>query len=528
MKRIFLFIIQSLVLFCSSIHAKNFDYNGIDIIMDRPQGELKYYSVDLEWFLTFRSIIYDGRIVPFVFTEDGKVYTRGLFYEDYNVWMEGRQEDGDMIFECGSPINFDYFRALSSPDNERAIKTLSVYSFDYDGYEYNYERDNSISSIRFRKDANGDYMLDLEDNKLVGHGRVLSMKPVSVSYVTPPTGFPEELYQINFIPYRQTIYSSSPEEDMAALRIKAIRTDSKIYLQGLSQMPGGDPEMWIEGEIQGDKVIFRNGLDLGVGRNLETMYLTPMTFRSYYGSNSHLNVYYTATGTDLIFDYDKKTGRLSNPSSCFGFTQFADESWDESLSVETMYWGDSQTHDFFMDAEIFPIPEKIEFKPLPPKVKRNSPYNEISYTYQISYIDANGYMMDPDNMYFEIFIGDEPHQFTCVNINNWEFYESEVKPFADNYIGAITGALTRAPDLSNWVEWTISDEANVLYDLSGILYYDDGSQSSNSKVETILGDFNNIQERDTPIYDLMGRKVDPKNLHKGVYIRDGKKFYVKD
>ena len=520
------------------LYAFNSVYNGTDVIFDQPEGELRYYDVHVEGLenpysstnKSYKTFEYDI-VVPFVFSDDGKVYCKNIFgkgtqYAPKPVWMQGTYKDGVVNFNISSLYSFYVISVFAESGNPLNYMIPVKYSIESNKLIFN--EDPSVSAIDFIQKEDGGLKSVFDDESAIqisSYSIVTSceLTPSSSNFVTPPEGYAVEDYQINFKSFAMACLNNS---QTASLRLKAVRTEDEIYLKGLSVIPNGNPDAWIKGEIAGNRVIFRKALEFGVGNNSSPMYLTPMRRGHDYDDDYfrvggfHSTITYIPTGEDLIFDYDPESGRLSNPNDAFGFTSSPDATWSQTFGTEDFNIAYVAIHDFFEDAEIFKIPEDIVFEPKGVSIiERNSSY----IRYSMSYLDKNGYMMDPYKLYIKIVNKNETLNQRYINFENWMYEEGPLKPCGAYYFGNLECVEGIGFDINVWQDY---------------YYYFDGSLPAsnisvslvyrNDSPETGIEDVSNLETEETQplVYDLFGRRVNPDSLKPGIYIINGKKTAI--
>ena len=515
-----LLVLCLMMAFCNTGFTKNFQYEGMDIIVDRPEGELKYFDATIEYFYYGE----EKRVVPMVFTQDGKVFIYNLTgYTDPScvpVWTEGRIENEDLIFEKGEICRFNYMTAFQ-PTIGYAVNTIDWGKANYE--ENKQEQTNKTDPMVFHKNESGSYtFFEQGEYGLIWESRNLvikcELKESDSFYITPPEGYEEEDYQVNFMQYGALFYPIPNNQKQSSLRLKVVRTPDEIYIKGLSRLYSGNPEAWIKGEIKGDKVVFKNGQCFGVGRNSRPMYLTPMTFNLEYddmywsntrGSGSFYILSLESTGEDITFSYDPASGKLDSPTSDLAFTSHINESWSKVASTENLYGYYDVYYDYLYKPEFIKIPENYEFEPISP-IKNN----------YVSYLDKNGYMMEPSNMYLQYMKNGEPVQREYVDLNTWTYIWGEFQPYENFYVKMLTCVDGLGFNLGN-NQLYISSEANLVYT-------ENKESTGIKKVEIFPKDESDSENmKKFPVYDLMGRKVAPDRMSSGIYIINGKKVMIK-
>lgn len=518
-------------LFPFSIGAKNYEYNGYDIIFDRPEGELKYYDAATESYYKSKwnsdiSPYTENHLIPFVFSDNGKVYVRNLFgdcagYIDMcPTWMEGELIDGNIVFNLDIPYAFSFkaFGWMEEPltllrygklnrvdktiEEIQNVRTITLVKTD-SGYAFNFPEDEG-------------YIANTSTVARIFTKFECSLS--SVDYVNPPSDYVMEDYQINFKPVSYFAYKKD-----ASLLLKVVRTSNEIFVQGLCALGSSDPESWVKGEIQGDKVVFKNGVSFGMSFRGQNMYLTPMSV-SYDPSDTKsspstrvdgiLNiVYLNATGEDLVFDYDPETGKLSNPSSALGLTSEPNASYQ-------LQWGTENAEEtllplnFFYEMELIKIPEDIVYEPVKPS----------SNVCVLNYIDKNGYMMDPEKLYIQLTENSEPYNFSFFDYNSFQY---ETKP----YLPCWNTYFSNRYDFEGIGCFIYNNQ--YLFSTSGnqksfLIYSESGEfpDTPSSGIQELDGD--QFDYSKTKIFDLYGRRYETTNkLSPGIYIINGKKTVIK-
>lgn len=555
-------------IFPQSISAFNMQYEGEEILLDQPSGKLQFYTVHTEGLI--RSTDYSTR--PYTYswkpyskdyevqgaiTDDGNIYIKNLFGSNDSgnpTWVLGKIDDKDLVFGNDAIYNFSIilayfnyiFDATEEDFNNPVTKYLPGIIEEENGVlsVKTYEAD---FSIRFIGQPDGSYMLNIPDKHGIEasvSGRFVTkceFRPSSNEYVIPPSNVQEEDYQINFIPFGMKCVYYPEEQRWASLRLKVIRTDNEFYIKGLSCISSGNRDAWVKGEIVGDKVVFKNGQKFGIDAYGAPMYFTPMKIGETEHSGPILTrvdgikttMYFNATEQDLIFDYDKKTGRLSNPNSDFGFTYKPNISWEQSWGTEDNSLAYMPTRDYFNQPEIIKIPKGLKHVPMEPKLENRYNDNEKIY-YRISYIDKNGYMMEPERIFVVHLDNNTPSLLHYMSMKNWDQESGFYYPFYNQYITNLYELEGIGFNISNWqIFGSYTKDSNVKSHKELVFYFGDNyiscSDSSfeggfESDIETLVEDLSSLNQKEEIIYDIHGRKMNSKHdLSPGIYIINGKK-----
>ncbi|MCH5224087.1 MAG: hypothetical protein J1E82_08590 [Muribaculaceae bacterium] len=525
--------------------AKNYAYQGHEVIFDHPEGELKYFDVDLEYMRVYQSsqnivTSQEKFSVPFIFCEDGKVFVRNLFsfcngYEGRcPLWIEGKLEDNNILLPLDSMYSFCFLYAFDQEYGydffEDSPVAWLVYS-KINQEDFSINKIDDIGNVILKGTENG-YKIEFPENECIyidSNNICITRFECNLSetdFVIPPSGYKVEDYQINFKPYSNFLYT----DHEVSLRLKAVKTENEIYLQGMSYAPTGNPEMWIKGEIRGDKVIFKNGTPIGVGLNRDTKYLTPVISgktSTRVDLISH-TILFKATKNDLIMDYDSETGRLSNPNFELAFTSEPNQTWEFCYGTELDYT-DFIPKDYFIDMEFIKIPEDIVFEPKILKTKKEKDWTGEDIKYAIvDYLDENGYMMDPDKMYIQFYLNNSPVTIGYFDLRTWKYENSDLFPWGYSYFKRkFDFEFTGLRYLNSPIMKSISSD----WDTAVLYYLEEGEVPEvppTLGINEIENDFNNsLNNQKSGIFDLYGRRYDSiDNLSPGIYIINGKKTII--
>ena len=433
------------LLFGANTYAKNYTYKGYELICDQPDGELKIYDVKVKSYYSVSDInIKEPHItelkVPFIFTPDNKVYVRNLLGNMQRsiigkilAWIEGKY-DGDCItFPSKNIYGLEMGVFFFSESDYNPVHQFETVYVDFGNNEIKPtdETDNPLSINELVLYKRGDkYVTDFPENYGVqesSNGIIyteIECIPSNFRPLEPPLGYIEEDYQINYNPTPYFNYQTNK----ASLRIKAVVTPDEMYLKGLSVLNGGNPEAWIKGEIKNDKVLFHPGGAFGISEDGKEMFFIPMDhLEKIGGAFDRPEILETLVPNNKVieFDYDKATGRLSNPSGLWSFTNSPSEEWELS-KWDWEYYGPNlaNLHELFRDIEIIKIPKDYKFEPLPTAGNR------------INYLDKNGYMMPLENIYVRFYdVEGNILNFSYPDFETWSFHEpTDLYPFENLYL----------------------------------------------------------------------------------------------
>lgn len=535
-------ILFRIILICSLFfvafngNSRSFTYQGKEVLEDQPEGDLQYFNVDYQYYYKYQGSITSSSgnfILPMVFGENGKVYIRNLTDRSEKLWIEGIMEGDDLIF---------------FPNSETLFHPISIVYYDQDPYVYlklgrcnfdenKIEEDESIEQIIFSKTPDGGYRMNMPESTgiLVKYPFYTTLKynytlsPSEFEPVSPPRGYKEEDYQIDFIPFAQTYipwyFDASQQE--AAIRIKVVRTDKEFYVKGLNFLTGS-ADLWLKGNIVGNKVVFPHGAYMGIGNDGKAIYANVVEYEflsdSHHEGHPHVIIKVTGLEEDLTFDYDPESGNLSNPSACWDLSSTPDDSWKIDTSEEDaiMLWIGAP--DFYNNPRLKKIPENHRFRPLPPEVFH--PWLSNMYLVRVSYLDAHGYMMDPYKMYVKQINSEDntPVEMKVNNINNWEEEYSYLYPYGISYLSYIQAWDGVGTNIANNQSIYTDPDNGKTYHYELIYETDDETFSS---INTGVNSIHVEAEENSPYYDLTGREINPKSMKSGIYIHNGKKIIVR-
>ena len=302
----------------------------------------------------------------------------------------------------------------------------------------------------------------------------------------------------------------SPENVQGRLIDLVIDNDA-IYMSGIA---GNSANKWIKGTIEGDKVRFKNVSPFG---------RTGLYLSTYSIEKSGDNNILMPVNEDLVFNYSADGfPYLSDANFGFMATAVPEESKNMDDTFMNLFWCNVN-----FDAQI----AKFEDIPMTPQEPYNIYYNSYIHNYlsfYISNISAEGYVMDPDQLYYRALLNGEPFTFAGEEFG----LQGEVSeiPFNAYYLSSTSidyglntfneyQRVIAVPAISGSAEW----EIELIYYGGGEKRYSMGS-STMADVDQI-----SIEPRiaDNIVYDIFGRIVNPDNLTPGLYIKNGQKFIIR-
>ena len=511
--------------------SRNENFQGNEIIMDRPDGDFKHFKAEYSYIRNNYREISRGKNtleVSMVFTPEGTVYIKGFGWSS-PMWIKAYLEGENIVIPKDAIVDFDYYPAIRQ---DSSLEPLTYMTFArYDDVSEKIEVDETLTEVVFTPTASGGYQMRMPENTgwlRKGNEMMdkIDLELTDYTPIVPPEGYEEEDYQINFIPFAQTYLSSFDGDQDASLRLKVVRTEDSFYIKGLGFFDG--PDVWFKGRIEGKRVVFpqwNEEVNSAYG-----LYMTAVKVEHSVeipGQRVHFLMTVTPLSEDIIFDYDPTTGNLTNPSSVFICDTPPFGSYGYDVTGDNAERILSWSLDFYNEAEIIRIPEDVVYRPYRPSY---SYYwnNDKIYGLKINYRDANGYMMDPYKMYIRFHSKSGPIEWEYLNMDNWEYETGDKIPFGRFYHDTVRYITGMGYNLSNNQPYPFTIPSYVeRSEISWVelIYEDGGATWSSTSVDRIIDDSASVDEN-APIYDLTGRKVDPNNLAKGIYIRNGRKFIV--
>ena len=532
-------LICSLFFVAFNGNSRSFTYQGKDVLEDQPEGDLKYFNVEYQYSVMKKNkdeaikTESESFILPMVFGENGKVYIRNLTGKYDNLWIEGIVDGDNLIFYPYSETTFSPLYIIMDNKDPFSYLTLGRYKPD----ENKIEKDETLEQLVFTKTADGGYRMNMPESTgvIIEYSYEATLKynytlsPSELEPVSPPSGYKEEDYQVDFTPLAQTYipwYFDAKQQE-AAIRIKVVRTDNEFYVKGLDFLTGSG-DLWLKGNIVGNKVVFPHGAFMGIRNGGRAVYANVVKYEntSEHPDNASPRSIINVTGLeeDLTFDYDPESGNLSNPSACWDLRSTPDDSWKIDLSNRNAFMLWIGAPDFYNNPQLKKIPEDHRFRPLPPEVVHGRAND--TYDVRVNYLDAHGYMMDPYKMYVRKINSEDntPVEMKVLNLNNWEEENSDMYPYGLFYLITTQGLYGVGTNIANNQSIYSDPDKGKTYHYELIYETDDETLSSETTGVISIP----MQDEDnSPYYDLTGREINPKSMKSGIYIHNGKKIIVR-
>ncbi|MDE6027424.1 MAG: hypothetical protein K2G23_05095 [Muribaculaceae bacterium] len=288
--------------------------------------------------------------------------------------------------------------------------------------------------------------------------------------------------------------------------LPACQKGNDFYIQGLSNQY---PENWIAGTIDGDRITFKNGQFLGIGKwSIEyfcTGIDTPEYIPGYNTWEHHLSM-----NPELEMSYDPVTREIKALDK------------NDALMVNaspTSY----VNGDVYLNAEFKRQPTHVDPTPLMPIFKRGENVWDNGFdpylTFQILPLNIYGDLLDTSNIGFEIDTDGGPYLFSAetywfddnLTIVPWGVVSPFIEMYENGYTGIYFQDETFLRDLSIRTVNKIGEK----------IYYSDPQTPDSPKVQDPVSGIkiipNESVSRSIKYFDMNGNPVvNPKN---GIFIR---------
>ena len=450
--------------------AKDKEYVNDPIITDTPDGTLyaNRYCTGKGYY-SFWGYVYhdetDGDVAAYVINGDdiyifqpmcmlwldswikGKIDAEGNVTVDLpqKVYME--EETDDYGEPTGTVYEYYLWRMLPNEDS-------GLYDPDETSQQMHYTLKDGVLT---RTDEGVLMGLCDEDGQWTGYGDYeYTLTAPDETTAAPATYDPEENYVM--------LYGEEGERTM--MKVKVAVDGNDLYLGGLSKT---DDVEWAKGTIMdGDKVVFKDRMYLGLDADSRYhLYLTPATVTQEYNADYDYTYDVVNFSDEITFSYDAANKTLVS---------------DGTMSVN---YGKnvSSSADLFVKPDISPW-ISVAAAPKDPDVIDYADYF-ADYDYggmavQIFTEDAEGNILDPDNIYYNIFIDGEKVTFTN------DLYNYVEEDMTDVPLGYVDG-------------WDFDDN-NGSSNIRVIYFYQQPQETVG--VQSMYKDGDNVYKSNVVTYDI--------------------------
>lgn len=379
--------------------------DNLEVIYDRPEGEVKYYSRSGYATAVFMGSLYftnqSGNALEMVVAPDGKtIYIKDLISSaTAGTWIKGTREGNSIHIPMGQPIlynqSFDDYLVLGIGEKGEEV---------IDGHAYTSYLRTTDDEVVFNEAEDGtltiqsDILVNSEDpSKVLGLFSFASgswqgysnwnttFKPVDTNTLRIPDGAETEDWHLK---YQELEYEVIDGDRIVHCAV----VGDKFYLQGLSE---GNPQSCIVGTVKGDRISFPSGQFLGIYNGYLTYfcgaaYEKKRVYDEYFGMDMDKTFY-------TVYD-DYEVGYDSQAKVIVGER-------DEAILVAEGYpeSGEIIHCDYFCNFNIS-LYHDFSAMPVTPTVKNFYDYMD-SYGYnginlEISTFDADNNFLNPEKLFY--------------------------------------------------------------------------------------------------------------------------------
>lgn len=473
-----------------------------------PEGEAKPYTAE-GYFYSSYGLYWDQLATQVALAPDEKtVYINSLFPSAMtDIWTPGAIEGDKVTISCETVVGqyYSYYDLTIGEfilDEEGNITGYKDLVLTKEGDRY-FIDDDDIAPEHYAAIL---AFYGGEFKGFLSYGLLLDYNPANVG---EPVTLPEGA-EVGDVIYSYNTYTGAPkvEKKLAAMDLQT----GDIYLNGLCV----GQDFWVKGTVSedGTQVTFKGGQYLGVGAYF--FYFNPFIYEGV--DEEGYGIY---TGTDLVFNVSEEgvfTQADENVYVSYSYTENASDIYNYGYNfVVTPYEG-----------VVFGIPQD----PANLQIKDYwDYYGQFYFGYDIVNVGTNGAYLDPEQMFYTLYIDGEPY---AVGPDNFSYISEEMVEIPLNYADEQNGY-----DLGPGYAW-IAENLFETIGVQAIYYYEGKPYYSNIVSVDIEGNVTVVEvENEEPIsistindarnqkviYNAMGMKVNA--AERGFNIVNGKKQIVK-
>lgn len=481
-------------------------------VLDQPEGKLEYYARDCmsysaEYYEATRSMNY-GSVVKVVTAADGEVWL-GHTVAEYptNGWVKAQREGDKLTVNLPQPIDM-YYDWYEDDYYTLYLVPLQAETVEIDGEEYSTFVPADDMTVTFTIKADGSVTADKPEIMLG-----------ACTWGYDPTSEDEEAENYVWSGFGDTDITATPEPEKTLVVpditpekwvwadpyeygfANVIVDGNDIYVAGMDRTL---PDAYIKGTIEGDQAIFPSGQFLGADLDFSVMYM------SYF------------TGAEIFYEEDPDTGWEVMMGSPLDAAIFSYDAEAKTLTLENGYVISSS------DKVFYPIygydDVMLAYQERNPETVPDTPY-DLVYDPEswgdpiinviIPPFDAEGNLLDTNNLFYELYIDGELYTFT-----------------GDLYWPDVEGEMTLVPYSLNGYCIYASGDFHTIYMYMPIessigvrsVYINENGDALYSEMETILVEGTGVDAVESEVapvsveyYDIAGRRIS--NPEKGIAIR---------
>ena len=490
------------------------------IIKDTPKGKLieNLYRSSKSWvkkgWTGVQQGRYEGIVSKIVIGEDGCIYIYNpLSGLDSKSWLKlERQADGKYRAKLPQDILTDDLGGDDDEEegsSERTISLIRMVSND-DGKSYE-PVGATMNYVDFTWENNKLVMKGMGQKKQIwgaaydnswqsnyGGDWALTIEPLDEQLITPPATATKSQY---------TVTSKSDPSP----RIVEVMTDNNdIYVKGLFKAEKL-ANTWVKLTKQGDKAVMSTNQYLGITKKTD--------FKKYDSDKSEYHTFAAAfenetkAAENLEFSIDA-TGKLT--ASKILRTSLGRASNDNITGEDYVESYEALTLTPYIQKEVG-APATPEYFYLTSTPNYDNTSNEIKLAFYVKNADVNGNVLDPEKMYYNVYVNGSTEPFKFKKGTNYNYMEQEELvniPF--NY-----------KDKNNY-DFKVVDNLRILhfYDssitsLKVVMVYEDGGKKYSSEplstaITTGIESANFNKTTTEKYYTVDGRQI--QKLQKGLNI----------
>ena len=396
------------------------------IIKDTPKGKLieNLYRSTKSWVKGWTSVKqgrYEGLVSKIVIGEDGCIYIYNpLSGLDSKSWLKlERQADGKYRAKLPQDILTDDLGGDDEEEesSERTISLIRMVSSD-DGKNYE-PVGKALNYVDFTVEGRTLKMSGMGQKKQIwgaafnnkwernyGGDWTLTIEPLKEQLITPPATATKSQY---------TVTSKSDPSP----RIVEVMTDNNdIYVKGLFKAEKL-ANVWVKLTKQGDKAVMSTNQYLGITKKTD--------FKKYDSDKSEYHTFAAAfeneekTAENLEFSIDA-TGKLT--ASKILRTSLGKASNENITGEDYIESYEGLTLTPYVQKEVG-APATPEYFYLSSTPNYDNTSNEIKLAFYVKNADVNGNVLDPEKMYYNVYVNGSTEPFKFKKGTNYNYMEQE-------------------------------------------------------------------------------------------------------
>ena len=397
------------------------------IIKDTPKGKLieNLYRSSKSWvkkgWTGVQQGRYEGIVSKIVIGEDGCIYIYNpLSGLDSKSWLKlERQADGKYKAKLPQAIHTDDLGGDDDEEesSERTISLIRMVSND-DGKNYE-PVGTALNYVDFTVEGRTLKMSGMGQKKQIwgasfnnkwernyGGDWALTIEPLKEQLITPPATATKSQY---------TVTSKSDPSP----RIVEVMTDNNdIYVKGLFKAEKL-ANTWVKITKQGDKAVMSTNQYLGITKKTD--------FKKYDSDKSEYHTFAAAfeneekTAENLEFSIDA-TGKLTTSKTLR--TSLGRASNDNITGEDYVESYEGLTLTPYVQKEVG-APATPEYFYLTSTPNYDNTSNEIKLAFYVKNADINGNILDPEKMYYNVYVNGSTEPFKFKKGTNYNYMEQE-------------------------------------------------------------------------------------------------------